>query len=836
MKYEISDKITNLGHVFGMHLRRCTSRHAINHPTTHIRSMAQAKKHAKKAVINKKTVRSRVENFLSLHPGGYFTLKQLFRSLKFTTHPLKMLCVDVLNEMLENDEVVRNEDGEVSYNGHAQVCEGVFKRTTGGRNFVDLPDGVGVGIYDEDTLHALPGDKVRVSLFAKKRESQKLHGQVIEIVQRNDKPVIGELQVGKTGAYLIARDGSLPFDIFIPLDQLKGGRTGDKALVAVTGWPETERNPQGKVVDVLGKSGENNTEMHAILAEFNLPYKYPENVEAAAERISPQIPAEEIARREDFRDVLTFTIDPRDAKDFDDALSIRKIPGGLWEVGVHIADVSHYVTEGSVIDKEARQRGTSVYLVDRTVPMLPERLCNFICSLRPDEEKLTYSVIFEMTPEGEVKKWHIAHTVIRSDRRFAYEEVQYLFEQIGEASPQDLQYPTAKPEPVADADNVAAIGGKHRKQHEKDESIGRNPAKAPIPTEQLQEELVVLNRMAKHLREKRFKQGAINFDREEVRFDIDDDGRPTGVYFKRAKDANKLVEEFMLLANRTVAESVGKVKKGTKAKTLPYRVHDLPDPAKLEKLGKFVSRFGMKLTSQGTRNEVAKSINRMLADVKDKPIQELVENVTLRAMMKARYSTVNIGHYGLAFDYYTHFTSPIRRYPDLMVHRLLTRYADGGKSANQQKYEALCEHASEMEQLAANAERASIKYKQVEYMADKLGEEFDATVSGVTDFGIYAEIDENKCEGLIAVRFLGDEPFDFDDRNYCLVGRRTHHKFSLGDKIRIKVAKANLYRKQLDFDFVRKLDGNGSAPSDPSAPSGSPKNYFSLQASKRRRG
>lgn len=743
--------------------------------------MAKSKKEKSRSRLTKQELRLTVESYLSNRPGEYFALRTLFKSLKLNTHPLKMLCIDVLNEMLENDEIVRNEDGDISFNGHEQICEGIFKRTSGGRNFVDLPDGVGISVYDEDTLHALPGDRVRVSLFAKRRGSQKLHGQVVEIIQRNEKPLIGTLQIAKEAAFLITPDGSLPHDVLIPLSQLKGAQNGDKVLVKVTSWPERARNPIGQVVDVLGASGENETEMHAILAEFGLPYKYPKNVEAAANNINPNITPEEMARREDFREVTTFTIDPRDAKDFDDALSIRRIKDGLWEVGVHIADVSHYVLEGSVIDKEAEQRGTSVYLVDRTVPMLPERLCNFICSLRPDEEKLAFSVIFEMNEEAEVLRHRIVHTVIRSNRRFVYEEVQRLFEQLGEASPEDMNNPTVPFEPLPQEDGMM-----------------------PLPVENFKEELVVLNRMAKLLRARRFKNGAIDFDHEEVRFEIDEKGKPLSVYFKRAKDANKLVEEFMLLANRTVAESVGKVKKGEKAKVLPYRVHDLPDPNKLESLGRYVARFGHIVRTTGSKKEVAKSINKLLRDVKGQAYEELVQMVSVRAMMKARYSTYNIGHYGLAFDYYTHFTSPIRRYPDLMVHRLLTRYAQGGNSASQRKYEALCDHASDMELVAANAERASIKYKQVEFMADKIGEEFDAKITGVTDAGIYAEIEANRCEGFIAVRFLADEPFDFDDRNFCLVGRKTHHKFALGDRIRIRVAHANLYRKQLDFDFVRK--------------------------------
>ncbi len=772
--------------------------------------MGKKKSGLLKSSINKREMREMLTAFLDKHPGRAFSLKSLFSEMGITHQPLRMLLVDVLNEMLNESAIARNHEGEVVNNAHSHTVEGVFNRTAGGRNFVDAEDGVGISVYDEDTLHALPGDRVKVALFAKKRGSTKLHGEVIEIVKRREKPFVGTLQIHHSVAFLITSNSQLQSDIVIPVEKLKGAKNGEKVAVKVVDWPTTARNPIGEVIDVLGASGENETEMHAILAEYGLPYKYPEAVEAAANKIDAGITAEEVAKREDFRDTFTVTIDPRDAKDFDDAISIKKVKNGVWEIGVHIADVSHYVREGGIIDEEANQRATSVYLVDRTIPMLPEHLCNGICSLRPDEEKLTFSAIFEMNEDGDVLNHRIKHTVIKSNRRYTYEEVQALLEKNGEATECELirqgkavpTLPIPAAEVLADKDleefriNLPAI----------------DPATipvTPVPNDhregQYADELITLNRMAKTLRKKRMENGAINFDREEPRFEIDEKGKPIRVYFKNAKDANKLVEEFMLLANRAVAESIGKVKKGEKQKVLPYRIHDLPDSNKIENLGSLAARFGFHLITVGKKEDVAKSLNKLLVDVRGNKIQNLVEMASLRAMQKARYSTYNIGHYGLGFDYYTHFTSPIRRYPDLMVHRLLTRYEEGGASASQKKYEALCEHSSAMEQLAAAAERASIKYKQVEFMSDKIGQEFDAHISGVTEFGIYAEVDENHCEGLINVRFLGDEAFDFDDRNYCLVGRQSRHVFSLGDPIRIKVAQANLFRKQLDYEFVKKL-------------------------------
>ena len=717
---------------------------------------AMSKKKDKKGGkrINKSELSERLVNYLYTKVNESLTTKQIFRDLNLTTHPLKMLCSDIISEMMDDGLLSMAEKGQFKLNDHGLIMTGKFQRKSNGKNSFIPDDGSEtIFIAERNSAHAMNNDKVKIALFAKKKNKE-AEGEVIDILERANDTFVGTLKVDKYYAFLLTENRTLANDIFIPKDKLKSGKNGDKAVVKVIEWPDQAKNPIGQVIDILGQAGDNTTEMHAILAEFGLPYVYPKSVEEAADKIPTEITEEDLEGREDFRDAVTFTIDPKDAKDFDDALSIREIKSGLWEIGVHIADVTHYVKEGSIIDKEAEKRATSVYLVDRTIPMLPEKLSNGLCSLRPDEEKLTYSVIFTMNEKGEVKNSRITKTIIKSNRRFTYEEAQEIIE-------------TGK----GDYSN----------------------------------ELLELNKLAQILRAQRLSNGAIDFDRVEVRFEIDETGKPVSVYFKESKEANKLIEEFMLMANRSVAEYVGKVPKDKKAKVFPYRIHDLPDPDKLENLNFFINRFGYKIRTSGSSKEVAKSINKLLHDINGKKESELIETVSLRAMQKARYSTDNIGHYGLAFDFYTHFTSPIRRFPDMMVHRLLTKYLAGGRTVQKDKYEELCVHSSEMEQIAANAERASIKYKQVEYMSERIGKEFDGIISGVTEWGLYVEVDESKCEGMVPMRDLADDYYDFDEKCYCLTGRKKHKKYSLGDHVRIKVAKANLEKKQLDYTLVEDI-------------------------------
>lgn len=705
-------------------------------------------------------LRQRIFNYIARQGNNSFNHKQVAYAVDAKTPAARKAVEALLLTLAFDGDIIEESPGSYKAPQRNTIVLGTFVRRANGKNsVVTEPDGEVLAIEESNSMHALNGDKVRV-MIAARRHGLEPEGEVIEIVEEKEQTFIGTLKVERSFATLKTDSRYLATDIIIPRQKLRGGKTGEKALVRITSWPDDEKCPIGEVIDILGESGENNTEMHAILAEFGLPYRYPKNVEAAAAKIDAGITPKEVASRVDMRDVTTFTIDPRDAKDFDDALSFRKLPNGRYEVGVHIADVTHYVHPDTLLDREAQQRATSVYLVDRVVPMLPEHLSNGICSLRPDEEKLTFSCIFEMDDKAKIHNSRICRTVIRSNRRFTYEEAQEVIE-------------TGKGD-YAD-------------------------------------EILALDRLAKILRADRYSDGSVEFDRAEVRFEIDDKGHPVSVFFKESKDANKLIEEFMLLANKTVATAIGRPENKHKPKAFVYRVHDMPDPGKLADLSKIARTFGFKVRETGSSREVNKSINRMLADVKGRGEENFLSTLAIRSMAKAVYTTQNIGHYGLAFDYYTHFTSPIRRYPDMMVHRLLERYLAGGRSVNVQKLEDQCKHSSDMEQLAANAERASIKYKQVEYMADHLGEVYDGVISGVTEWGLYVELDANKCEGLVPVRDLPGDYYDFDEKNYALVGRRTGARYRLGDKVKVQVARCDIAKKMLDFAL---LDDEGNPYED----------------------
>lgn len=716
--------------------------------------------HTKNRKIPGRQLRAMIMEFVDKQDNKTFNYHQVSAGLGLTTSAQQKSVAICLAELAFDGEILEVSPGKFKAIARSVNATGVFVRRSNGKNSVITDeDGESIMVAERNSMHALNGDRVEVTIAARRRGAEP-EAVVTKILEQKEQVFIGTLQVDKHFAYLLTDSKFLATDIFIPKSKLKGGETGDKAIVKITEWKEDQKNPRGEVVDILGKTGENTAEIHAILAEFGLPYKYPEAVEKAADKIKPGITDEEVAKRIDMRGVTTFTIDPKDAKDFDDALSFRRLPNGNYEVGVHIADVTHYVHPNTIIDHEAEDRGTSVYLVDRVVPMLPEHLCNGICSLRPNEDKLTYSVIFEMNDEAQILDSKIAKTVIRSDRRFAYEEAQEVIE-------------TGKGDMV--------------------------------------DEILTLDKLAKKLREERYKNGSVEFDRAEVKFDIDENGHPVGVYFKESKDANKLIEEFMLLANKTVARVIGDVKGKKKPKAFVYRVHDMPDPEKLSSLAEMSSNFGYKIRSSGSAKDVNRSINDMLAAVKGRGEENFLSTLAIRAMAKAAYSTDNIGHYGLGFPFYTHFTSPIRRYPDMMVHRLLDKYLNGGRSVNVEKLEEQCKHASAMEQLATNAERASIKFKQVEYMNDHIGQEYTGMISGVTEWGLYVELEENMCEGLVPVRDLADDYYDFDEKNYCLIGRRHNNRYRLGDMVKVRVARANLDKKQLDFVMVDDL-GPGERP------------------------
>lgn len=711
--------------------------------------MSNKKQNKRQIVYNK------ISDIFRNNPTKSFNYRQISHAIGLNRKEDKNAVGDILLDMAEQKIIRQVSQGKFIANITAAYITGTIDRQSVAHKTYLVPDdgSESVFIAERSMNRALNGDKVKVMLYPLRRKKE-LEGEVVEIIERARERFVGIIDSKHGVTILKANNKQLPMNIIIPPDKTKGAKNGQKCIAAITYWGDKYENPIGEIVDILGDTGNNNTEMHAILAEYGLPYSYPQEIEKEANKIPETITEDEIKRRIDFRTTTTFTIDPRDAKDFDDALSIKDLGDGLWEVGVHIADVTHFVPEGGIIDQEAVKRATSVYLVDRTVPMLPEHLSNFICSLRPDEEKLTYSCIFIINDLAEVIDYKIARTVIKSDRRFTYEEAQEIIE----------------------------------------------TGKGDFATEVLR-----LNDLAKKLREKRFASGAIAFERSEVRFEIDDTGKPVSVFFKESKDSNKLIEEFMLLANKYVAQHIGMPRNREKPKTFVYRIHDVPNPEKLSNFATFIKKFGYKIKTDGKKTAVSSSINHLLDQIEGKKEQNMIETLAIRSMAKAAYSTKNIGHYGLAMKYYTHFTSPIRRYPDMMVHRLLTKYADKvpQQTIDRTDYESLCKHSSDMEQLAAQAERASIKYKQIEFMADKIGKVYDGVISGISTWGIYVEINENKCEGMVYIRDLEDDVYVYDEKNYCIIGRRTQRKYQIGDDIRIKVVKADLIKKYLDFEIVR---------------------------------
>ncbi|EFI17380.1 ribonuclease R [Bacteroidetes oral taxon 274 str. F0058] len=711
--------------------------------------MSNKKQNKRQIVYNK------ISDIFRNNPTKSFNYRQISHAIGLNRKEDKNAVGDILLDMAEQKIIRQVSQGKFIANITAAYITGTIDRQSVAHKTYLVPDdgSESVFIAERSMNRALNGDKVKVMLYPLRRKKE-LEGEVVEIIERVRERFVGIIDSKHGVTILKANNKQLPMNIIIPPDKTKGAKNGQKCIAAITYWGDKYENPIGEIVDILGDTGNNNTEMHAILAEYGLPYSYPQEIEKEANKIPETITEDEIKRRIDFRTTTTFTIDPRDAKDFDDALSIKDLGDGLWEVGVHIADVTHFVPEGGIIDQEAVKRATSVYLVDRTVPMLPEHLSNFICSLRPDEEKLTYSCIFTINDLAEVIDYKIARTVIKSDRRFTYEEAQEIIE----------------------------------------------TGKGDFATEVLR-----LNDLAKKLREKRFASGAIAFERSEVRFEIDDTGKPVSVFFKESKDSNKLIEEFMLLANKYVAQHIGMPRNREKPKTFVYRIHDVPNPEKLSNFATFIKKFGYKIKTDGKKTAVSSSINHLLDQIEGKKEQNMIETLAIRSMAKAAYSTKNIGHYGLAMKYYTHFTSPIRRYPDMMVHRLLTKYADKvpQQTIDRTDYESLCKHSSDMEQLAAQAERASIKYKQIEFMADKIGKVYDGVISGISTWGIYVEINENKCEGMVYIRDLEDDVYVYDEKNYCIIGRRTQRKYQIGDDIRIRVVKADLIKKYLDFEIVR---------------------------------
>ena len=709
---------------------------------------------------------AQIFKILSKDPSKSFNYKQIAASLELNDTKSRNEIIRDLKLLKAQDKIHETEIGKYQVISKAEYYEGYLDMTSRKTGYFvcdELEDDVFVP--KQNLNHALDKDKVRVYIY-NRRSSRKPEAEVLEILERAKTEFVGVIDIQKNFAFVTTTNAKMYTDIFIPKNNLGDAENGDVVLVEMEDWPKKADSPFGKVIKVLGKPGEHNTEIHAILAEYGLPYDFPIEVEAYANKIDTSITAEEIAKRRDMRDVLTFTIDPKDAKDFDDALSFQVLENGNYEIGIHIADVSHYLQEGTILDDEAYNRATSVYLVDRVVPMLPEVLSNFACSLRPNEEKYTFSAVFQLNNKAEILDSWFGRTVIYSDQRFAYEEAQEIIETKEDIIPAEI-------------------------------SITGKEYKAP---QAIVDATLKLDELSKILRSKRMKNGAISFDKVEVKFNLNEDAEPIGVYFKQSKDANHLIEEFMLLANRKVAEFIGKQKK-----TFIYRVHDEPNDDKLFGLQNLISKFGYKLDLRN-KKDISKSLNQLMQDVNGKKEQNLIDTLAIRTMSKASYSTENIGHYGLAFDYYSHFTSPIRRYPDVMVHRLLQYYLDGGKSADEEVYEEKCNHSSNMEGLATHAERDSIKYMQVKYMQDHKDEEFLGVISGVTEWGIYVEIIENKCEGMCRIREIRDDYYTFDDKQYALVGEVSKNILQLGDEVYVKVKNADLVKKQLDFTYLRKKE------------------------------
>ncbi|UIR54708.1 ribonuclease R [Sphingobacterium sp. SRCM116780] len=677
--------------------------------------------------------------------------KQVASKLNVQDSDSKIAVANILTANPKNSPFLEVEKGKFKLRQLKVYITGKVDMTTDGSAYIVPEDEFENDIYiaPRKLRQALHGDIVKVHTFEKSR-GRKKEGEVVEIIQRAKTDFTGIINLSPNFAFFITDDRKMLHDIFIPLDHLHGAKDGEKVIVSIVDWPREAKNPIGEVKTVLGKKGENNTEMNAILADFGFPLQFPKKVENEANAIPESIAKEEIAKRKDFRNVTTFTIDPADAKDFDDAISFQELENGNYEIGVHIADVSHFVIPESELDKEAFERGTSVYLVDRVIPMLPERLSNGVCSLRPHEDKLCFSAVFEIDEKANIINQWFGRTIIHSDRRFSYEEAQEVIE---------------------------------------------------TKSGDFEKEILKLNELAYILRERKFKNGAIAFESEEVKFVLDENGKPTGVYTKVRKDAHKLIEDFMLLANRKVAEYIGKQGKGKNRLPFVYRFHDVPNPETLTTFSQFASRFGHKLTIKSDK-ETAKSLNALMTKIEGSREQNMLTSLAIRSMAKAIYTTKGTSHYGLAFDYYTHFTSPIRRYPDVMVHRLLAYYLDGGNKINADHYEKMCEHASQMEKKAAEAERASIKYKQAEFLKDQIGTEYTGIISGVTEWGMYVEIQSNKCEGMVRLRDIVDDFYVLDEKNYAIIGQRKKKKYQLGDEVQIKVKKVDLDKRQIDFTLI----------------------------------